>query len=35
MQIIPPFLRDEANIIELVKFSKEDIVAFVNNDRES
>ena len=35
LQIIPPFLRHEANIIELIKFTKEDIVAFANNGGES
>jgi hypothetical protein len=35
LQIIPPFLRHNANIIELVTFTKEDIVAFGNASNES
>ncbi len=35
LQIIPPFLRHTANIIELVKFSKADIVHFANAAKHS
>jgi len=30
LRIVPPFLRHNANIIELTKFSKTDIVQFAN-----
>lgn len=34
MQIIPPLLRHNANIIELVKFTKADIVHFGASDKQ-
>jgi len=33
MQIIPPLLRHNANIIELIKFTKADIVHFGASDK--
>jgi hypothetical protein len=32
LQIIPPFLRHNANITELVKFTKKDIQEFANSE---
>jgi len=34
LQIVPPFLRHTANIIELVTFTKEDIAQFANLAKE-
>lgn len=34
LHIIPPFLRHSANIIELTKFTKEDIVQFEKDNKE-
>jgi len=33
LRVVPPLLRHTANIVELVTFSKEDIVAFANADK--
>ena len=34
LQIVPPFLRHSANIVELVTFTKEDIAQFANSAKE-
>lgn len=31
LQVVPPFLRHKASIIELVKFTKKDIAEFANS----